>query len=64
MQTNLYQGELVQIISGENIRLAYYNGGEKPVIHVCMAHSQKSDTQALFHLSLNHRSSAPLRKGI
>ncbi|CAO3703395.1 unnamed protein product [Rhizopus stolonifer] len=57
-------GELVQIISGENIRLAYYNGGEKPVIHVCMIHSQKSDTQALFHLSLNHRSSAPLRKGI
>ncbi|KAI9275327.1 CNH domain-containing protein [Sporodiniella umbellata] len=57
-------GELVQIISGENIRLAYYNGGEKPVIHVCMTHSQKPDTQALFHLSLNHRSSAPLRKGM
>ncbi|KAI8098132.1 CNH domain-containing protein [Gilbertella persicaria] len=53
-------GELVQIISGENIRLAYYNGGgERPVIHVCMSHSQKPDTQALFHLVLsNHRNSA------
>ncbi|KAI8341006.1 CNH domain-containing protein [Choanephora cucurbitarum] len=53
-------GELVQIISGENIRLAYYNGGgERPIIHVCMSHSQKPDTQALFHLVLNsHRNSA------
>lgn len=52
-------GELVQIISGENIRLTYYNGGgDKPVIHVCMNHSQKPDTQALFHLVLNnHRNS-------
>ncbi|KAI9351655.1 CNH domain-containing protein [Pilaira anomala] len=47
-------GELNQIISGENIRLAYYNGGgEKPIIHVCMSHSQKPDTQALFQLVLN-----------
>ncbi|KAI7901525.1 CNH domain-containing protein [Cokeromyces recurvatus] len=53
-------GELVQVISGENIRLAYYNGGgEKPIIHVCMTHNQKSDTQALYHLVLNnHRNSA------
>ncbi|KAI9475977.1 MAG: CNH domain-containing protein [Benjaminiella poitrasii] len=53
-------GELVQIISGENIRLAYYNGGgERPIIHVCMTHSQKPDTQALFHLILNnHRNSS------
>ncbi|KAL0135608.1 CNH domain-containing protein [Mucor lusitanicus] len=53
-------GELVQIISGENIRLAYYNGGgERPIIHVCMSHSQKPDTQALFHLVLNnHRNSS------
>lgn len=61
---NLMQGELVQIISGENIRLAYYNGGgDKPVIHVCMTHSQKPDTQALFHLLLNsnHRNSFPRR---
>jgi hypothetical protein len=29
------------------------------MIHVCMTHSQKPDTQALFHLSLNsnHRNS-------
>ncbi|CEP19085.1 hypothetical protein [Parasitella parasitica] len=53
-------GELVQVIPGENIRLTFYNGGgEKPVIHVCMSHSQKPDTQALFHLALNnHRNSS------
>ncbi|KAG2231389.1 hypothetical protein INT48_004424 [Thamnidium elegans] len=46
-------GELNQIIAGENIRLAYYNGGgDKPIIHVCMNHSQKPDTQALFQLVL------------
>jgi hypothetical protein len=44
----------VQIISGENIRLAYYNGGgDKPIIHVCMSHSSRPDTQALFHLAMN-----------
>ncbi|KAI8384468.1 CNH domain-containing protein [Radiomyces spectabilis] len=47
-------GELVQIIPGENIRLTYYNGGgETPVIHLCMTHSQRSDMQHIFHLSFN-----------
>lgn len=48
-------GALVQVISGENIRLAYYNGGgDKPVIHICMSHNQRPDTQALYHLVLNN----------
>ncbi|KAF7730944.1 RHO1 GDP-GTP exchange protein 2 [Apophysomyces ossiformis] len=47
-------GELVQIVPGDNIRLTYYNGGgESPVIHGCMTHSQRPDFQHVFHLSLN-----------
>ncbi|CAO3589804.1 unnamed protein product [Absidia cylindrospora] len=47
-------GELVQIIPGDNIRLTYYNGGgETPIIHGCMTHGQKPDTQLVFNLWLD-----------
>ncbi|ORZ21220.1 CNH domain-domain-containing protein [Absidia repens] len=47
-------GELVQIIPGDNIRLTYYNGGgDMPIIHGCMTHGQKPDTQLIFNLWLD-----------
>ncbi|KAI9488223.1 CNH domain-containing protein [Zychaea mexicana] len=49
-------GELVQIIRGDNMRLTHYNGsGDTPIIHGCMNHSQKPDTQYLFHLWLTNQ---------
>ncbi|KAI9253531.1 CNH domain-containing protein [Phascolomyces articulosus] len=49
-------GELVQIIKGENMRLTHFNGaGDVPIIHGCMSHSHKPDTQYLFHLWLTNQ---------
>ncbi|KAI9305392.1 CNH domain-containing protein [Cunninghamella echinulata] len=52
-------GELVQVIPGDNIRLTYYNGGgDMPIIHVCMTHNQKQDTQHVFNLWLDPQRSS------
>lgn len=48
-------GELVQIIKGDNLRLTHYNGGETPIIHGCMTHSQRPDMQHLFQLCLSNQ---------
>ncbi|KAI9314751.1 CNH domain-containing protein [Dichotomocladium elegans] len=61
-------GELIEIIKGSNLRVTYYSGGgEAPVIHCCMAHPQRPDTQLLFQLCLsnvpNNRSNSSRRPG-
>lgn len=51
---NVDNGELVQIVPGEHIRLTHYGATNTyPVIHGCMNHSFRPEYQHLFQL-VNH----------
>ncbi|ORX47229.1 hypothetical protein DM01DRAFT_1339245 [Hesseltinella vesiculosa] len=49
---NVESGELVQVISGENIRLTYYDE-QLNLVHCCMTNSARPEVQHLFHLYLD-----------
>lgn len=48
------QGDLVQIIPGDQIRLTHFHSStDTAIIQGCMTHSQRPDIQHIFYLKLN-----------